>query len=88
MSDKLVDVAIESSLEIGVGPISIRVDMARELGWSDDEIRGAFLAIRLISLGTSRARELREGRACESCQATDARPEYLPCVMCGRKKEE
>ncbi len=69
--------------ESGVGPLSIDIEMARELGWADDDIERAHEALVLIARGAAMTAAMKMGRFCEHCGSCDPKPESLPCGACG-----
>jgi len=68
--------------EISVGPITLDVKLAREIGWDDDAIREAEIGLRLISRGASAGFDFRSGRVCEHCLAAKAKWPGV-CSACG-----
>lgn len=69
--------------EISVGPITLDVELAREIGWDDEAIREAEVGIRLISRGAGMGHDFRSGRVCEHCQAGKQKHPGF-CSACGQ----
>ena len=68
--------------EVSVGPITLDIKLARQIGWDDEAIREAEVGIRLISRGAGVGRDFRSGRTCEHCYASKpAHPGV--CAACG-----
>jgi hypothetical protein len=68
--------------DVSVGPISLDIELAREIGWDDDAIREAEIGIALISRGASMGHDFRSGRVCEHCSAGKPREPGV-CAACG-----
>lgn len=71
--------------EVSVGPFTLDVRLAEELGWTESEIKDAATAMRLLSRGCTLSASLRSGRACEHCGGSQMQAGITACEMCGRK---
>lgn len=69
--------------DVGVGPFSLDLRMARELGYSDDEITAAIGALQLLARGAETTRHIRSGAQCEHCGARKPTHTFGACGACG-----
>lgn len=74
----------DETREVGVGPFSFDITMARDLGYTDEEISACIHAMSMLSRGANETKAMREGRSCEECFGRDPVKKYLPCGGCGR----
>lgn len=68
--------------DVGVGPFTFDLELARALDYTEDEIRQAVHAMRLLAVGFETVRSLRTGRVCEHCGAAKPRIPHKTCVVC------
>lgn len=74
----------KETMVISVGPTSLDVEMARHLGWSDDEIDALWKQLSEVHRAASMAMNAKRGRTrqCEVCECWTVPGPCHRCAQC------